>query len=65
MIEQYIEHLDIDGFQRDLIQWYHSVKRDLPWRINQDPYRILVSEIMLQQTQVATVIKHCLRHGKV
>ena len=43
MIEQYIEHLDIDGFQRDLIQWYHSVKRDLPWRINQDPYRILVS----------------------
>ena len=50
MIEQYIEHLDIDGFQRDLIQWYHSVKRDLPWRINQDPYRILVSEITRDTT---------------
>ena len=65
MIEQYIEHLDIDGFQRDLIQWYHSVKRDLPWRINQDPYRILVSEIMLQQTQVATVIPYYERFMKL
>ena len=65
MIEQYIEHLDIDGFQRDLIQWYHSIKRDLPWRINQDPYRILVSEIMLQQTQVATVIPYYERFMKL
>jgi len=54
----YIKHLDINEFQRELIQWYHKIKRDLPWRIDQDPYRILVSEIMLQQTQVVTVIPY-------
>lgn len=43
-------------FSENLIDWYHGVKRDLPWRKNADPYRIWVSEIMLQQTQVATVI---------
>jgi len=60
-MEQYIKHLDIEEFQEDLISWYYQVKRDLPWRINQDPYRILVSEIMLQQTQVVTVIPYFLR----
>jgi len=43
------------GFARDLLAWYDSQKRDLPWRINRDPYRIWVSEIMLQQTRVETV----------
>lgn len=39
-----------------LLQWYASEKRDLPWRITSDPYAILVSEIMLQQTQVDRVL---------
>lgn len=43
------------GFHQDLLDWYDSQKRDLPWRVNRDPYRIWVSEIMLQQTRVETV----------
>ena len=38
-----------------LLAWYDEVRRDLPWRQTRDPYRILVAEVMLQQTQVATV----------
>ena len=47
--------------QKRLKSWYNRNKRDLPWRKTRDPYRILVSEIMLQQTQVATVIPYYLR----
>jgi A/G-specific adenine glycosylase len=43
-------------FQRRLLAWYHIHQRDLPWRKTRDPYKILVSEIMLQQTQVDRVI---------
>lgn len=43
-------------FQHRLLAWYARHKRDLPWRKTRDPYRILVSEIMLQQTQVDRVI---------
>ena len=43
---------------RRLLTWYDSDKRDLPWRRTCDPYAILVSEFMLQQTQVATVIPY-------
>jgi A/G-specific adenine glycosylase len=43
-------------FQRRLLSWYKRHRRDLPWRRTHDPYRILVSEIMLQQTQVDRVI---------
>ncbi len=39
-----------------LLEWYSDNARDLPWRRTDDPYRILVSEIMLQQTRVGTVI---------
>ncbi|MCO4784038.1 MAG: A/G-specific adenine glycosylase [Candidatus Cloacimonetes bacterium] len=39
-----------------LYDWYLLNKRDLPWRVNQDPYRVMVSEIMLQQTRVEAVI---------
>ena len=46
----------IRQFQRRLIRWYERHGRDLPWRHTRDPYRILVSEIMLQQTQVERVI---------
>lgn len=42
--------------QQELLAWYASVGRDLPWRRTRDPYRILVSEIMLQQTQVDRVL---------
>ena len=43
------------GLQRDLSRWYGRAKRDLPWRKNATPYRVWVSEIMLQQTTVAAV----------
>ena len=39
-----------------LLRWYERERRDLPWRRTQDPYAILVSEVMLQQTQVARVV---------
>lgn len=41
-----------------LLAWYRANKRDLPWRATRDPYRIWVSEIMLQQTRVAAVLEH-------
>jgi len=44
--------------RRKLAKWYASARRDLPWRRTTDPYAIAVSEIMLQQTQVATVIPY-------
>jgi A/G-specific adenine glycosylase len=40
----------------ELLEWYDRVRRDLPWRRTTDPYAILVSEVMLQQTQVARVV---------
>jgi A/G-specific adenine glycosylase len=43
-------------FQRRLLRWYTRHGRDLPWRHTRDPYRILVSEVMLHQTQVDRVI---------
>ncbi len=43
-------------FRRRLLEWYRRNGRDLPWRQTRDPYRILVSEIMLQQTQVDRVL---------
>jgi A/G-specific adenine glycosylase len=43
-------------FQKRLLHWYAEYGRDLPWRNTSDPYRILVSEVMLQQTQVERVI---------
>src|SRR5262245_42357188 len=42
--------------ERALVAWYRRAARDLPWRRTRDPYAIWVSEVMLQQTQVATVI---------
>jgi A/G-specific adenine glycosylase len=45
-------------FQRKLLAWYEINRRDLPWRADRDPYRVWISEIMLQQTRVAAVIEH-------
>jgi A/G-specific adenine glycosylase len=42
--------------RRRVLSWYRRSGRDLPWRHTADPYRVLVSEVMLQQTQVARVI---------
>ncbi|MFQ5657315.1 MAG: A/G-specific adenine glycosylase [Candidatus Methylomirabilales bacterium] len=44
-------------FQRRLLRWFRSHGRDLPWRNTRDAYRILVSEVMLQQTQVDRVLE--------
>jgi A/G-specific adenine glycosylase len=44
--------------RRKLLRWFARHRRDLPWRRDRDPYRIWVSEVMLQQTQVATVIPY-------
>ena len=40
----------------DLIAWYHASKRDVAWRRTRDPYAIWLSEVMLQQTRVETVV---------
>lgn len=45
-------------FRRALLTWFRKHGRDLPWRRTRDPYAILVSEFMLQQTQVATVLPY-------
>ncbi len=45
-------------FRRRLLAWYDLHRRDLPWRSSRDPYRVWLSEIMLQQTRVAAVIAH-------
>ncbi len=46
------------AIRRGLLRWYRSHGRDLPWRRTSDPYCILVSEFMLQQTQVETVVPY-------
>ncbi|MGH7636425.1 MAG: A/G-specific adenine glycosylase [Gemmatimonadaceae bacterium] len=46
------------AFSRALRRWFRTHGRDLPWRRTRDPYRVLVSEAMLQQTQVARVVDY-------
>jgi len=46
------------GIARKLLRWYDGAKRDLPWRRDPSPYKTLVSELMLQQTTVGTVIPY-------
>ncbi|MBO8173378.1 MAG: A/G-specific adenine glycosylase [Bacillaceae bacterium] len=59
MTEHYVpKHFDIESFQDALLDWFEQNLRDLPWRRDKDPYKIWVSEIMLQQTQVDTVIPY-------
>lgn len=45
-------------FQHALLEWFRQFQRDLPWRKTKDPYRVWLSEIMLQQTRVAAVIPY-------
>ncbi|MDX2128986.1 MAG: A/G-specific adenine glycosylase [Chloroherpetonaceae bacterium] len=44
-----------------LLKWFRENKRNLPWRLERNPYKIWISEVMLQQTQVSTVIPYYLR----
>lgn len=54
-----IKPADITKFQQAVVQWYHQQgRKGLPWQNPRDPYRVWISEIMLQQTQVATVIPY-------
>ena len=58
MSDQLLNNFNSLQFQNDLLRWYAESKRDLPWRRERDPYKIWVSEIMLQQTKVDTVIPY-------
>lgn len=50
--------MEIRQLHRKLLKWYDAEKRDLPWRASSDPYRIWISEIMLQQTRVEAVLPY-------
>jgi A/G-specific adenine glycosylase len=49
---------ELTSFRKQFLRWFRKYQRDLPWRRTKDPYCIWVSEIMLQQTRVATVIPY-------
>ena len=53
-----------ERFAAQLLAWYDGNARSLPWRENRDPYRVWLSEIMLQQTRVAAVLEHYRRFLK-
>ncbi|OCA83331.1 A/G-specific adenine glycosylase [Bacillus sp. FJAT-27225] len=53
-----IETINIEKFREHLISWFRAEQRNLPWRLDKDPYKVWVSEIMLQQTRVDTVIPY-------
>lgn len=54
----FLYEFDSETFGQDLIHWYEKNHRDLPWRQDRDPYKVWVSEVMLQQTRVDTVIPY-------
>jgi A/G-specific adenine glycosylase len=53
-----LDSSELQQFRKSLLAWFQNFRRDLPWRKNHDPYRIWISEIMLQQTRVAAVIPY-------
>src|SRR5271165_5647849 len=53
--------VSLNKLRHSLLEWYNRHRRDLPWRRGTDPYRVWVSEIMLQQTRVAAVLDHYTR----
>jgi A/G-specific adenine glycosylase len=55
---------DLKYLRKQLIKWYQANQRDLPWRRSDNPYHIWVSEVMLQQTQVKTVLNYYRRFLK-
>lgn len=58
LADEIMKDFKAEDFRDHLIQWFKKEQRTLPWRENQDPYRVWVSEIMLQQTKVDTVIPY-------
>ncbi|RMF95096.1 MAG: A/G-specific adenine glycosylase, partial [Planctomycetota bacterium] len=48
----------VSAFRQAIRRWYRRQARDLPWREDSDPYKVWISETMLQQTQVATVLDY-------
>ena len=48
--------MTIPKFRRKILKWYRQHKRELPWRETSDPYKTLISEVMLQQTQISRVL---------
>ncbi|RMG61444.1 MAG: A/G-specific adenine glycosylase, partial [Calditrichaeota bacterium] len=58
MSKKLLTEREIHGFRERLLAWYRIHHRALPWRATRDPYRIWVSEVMLQQTQVQTVVDY-------
>lgn len=58
MIDETLRNFKQSSFQKDLIDWFYKNKRDLPWRKTKNPYYIWISEVMLQQTKVDTVIEY-------
>ena len=58
------DDVTVATFQKRLLDWYRSDQRSLPWRKTSDPYHIWVSEVMLQQTQVSTVVDYFNRFVK-
>src|SRR3954469_10192921 len=58
MVPEHLSEAQTANFRKRLLAWFDVHKRDLPWRRTNDPYRIWVSEIMLQQTRVAAVLDH-------
>lgn len=57
----FLTSIQARSFRRALLRWYERHRRELPWRQDRDPYRIWISEIMLQQTRVAAVLDHYAR----
>ncbi len=57
-IQSFLSKSELRRLPGCLLAWYDTHRRDLPWRENCDPYRVWLSEIMLQQTRVAAVIEH-------
>ena len=55
---------ELTAFQTQLLTWFAGAKRDLDWRRTRDPYRVWISEIMLQQTRVAAVLPYYRRFLK-
>jgi A/G-specific adenine glycosylase len=53
-----LDNTELEQFRKSLLNWFRNYQRDLPWRKNRDPYRVWVSEIMLQQTRVAAAIPY-------
>ncbi|MDT2303347.1 hypothetical protein P7H21_03930 [Paenibacillus larvae] len=58
MVEQIFSEERKEYFSEHLLSWYEVHKRDLPWRRSKNPYYVWVSEVMLQQTRVDTVIPY-------